>query len=1671
MPGYWNAKTDLEILSELTTQLSITNFFFIGRYKINNSGFTYFDNIRLPNFSPLPKIRSNIDDKLAYSKILLRRKDLKIGTYYLFTAKIIPQYQRVKYNNDFLFTVENENDIAGYAPDVHKFTDSIFERFDKADSANNNDISKALNTITYQINKKPETFIYELLQNADDNAGNKDVNVTFYITDKYLLFVHDGEPFRFNNVFAICSVNAEDKSEDIDKIGFKGIGFKSVFKDNDWVFIKSGEYNFRFDQSKYSVEKPWQLMPIWTPVDENLEISIRHNNRFLNNNVAIALRPKGNNIKLLNNYSKTLELFKDDRILLFLRNVRQVHVSLPNKEKIDCRKNENIWRSNNYIVTVRGDIKIWLNEQIRNNNQEVPSKYQDIDKFKISFAYKIENNKIVQLNDSTLFNYLPLSISLGFPFLVNADFIPDGDREELYLNIWNEYLMIEIGNYLPIFISEISKSRNDCFILLPDIELDSLLSSKWKQLYSWFLKGFEESIKSDKAIPFIHTAKGKLETLSNILIDETGLSEFVKDDFQKITNNSKELISPSIGEGLDKIKVIANKFQLGNIYRISDLINDIKKPIFIEWLKSGQNNIIFIKYISVRNIIQLFSSETIFLGADGELYKAVDLYNNLGKDNISLKWLNYKKILEPTVLNGLGDNFDQLPLKHYDATSFIKEVICGTCKKEIEQSLISNIIPFEDFYYYLSLYADHALFPVKEIMQFPLQTKQGIILNWLKPIYFSSAPLNLLLLTKSIPDSLFHTLDERWSQISDSSLKILAEKLGVILFKESEPFSFINSILLTNKVQIINYFQSQDKISLQTNAALWSFIINSFDNLSPNQIDELKTTFRLFPILSKKGSYKALHFLYLSSAYTDNDALENLSNQFPNADVDFINADYLQHIVGDKTKIKKYFKQLDAKEETRDFLLHTLLPNLHQIEENLFIPLTRLIYENRESEEVLKAVITSNHFKLKTKEGTFKPIKDCYLGSPYIDETQIPNPLDFVPLANQLAAEYTVSHLDAWQRFFAEKLKVTELRNETEILNLKLKTISDNLELWKERQKSISLLKELYSLFKSGNLSLSITNLTYIKRIPLLCKGDESNFCISNTIHFSSTFKPTFDFEKIFGLECGIPFLSDLYKFEDDAQLISFFEQVGITQYFDQNRHNILLQNIPTADGQTKPASQLFKYELKKYVGPSNVTFEDLSKIVYNGQTLEYYFGFKSKLDVSTILNYISTNQPDKRELKELIIELLKVCNLSNNNDKIQINTFVSSGKLLSTAKIYNSVNSLYSIDESIRSGIRENEFLIDPLFNKQELDNRKKYFNLFNIKSLGIDDFNPHFEGEHMDYDFTNRVKERLVFLAFDSDSEKYLEVEKEFKEKFQEWKINKCSKISLKYPAIDSKIVKEDNRNSILPNIKTIFYIGNWIEQRNYVLVDWLKDKILLIQKQLQFVQDILLNDPLDIITDFEKKGRNVPEEIKQRFRIVQTIQQNKTIPLPTRIENNIDELIEDDFENPFIDIPEADEGFIRSIIKGDFELNEKLDVNTTAKIKTLMKIRNEYPLSEISDEGRFIKAGKDEILVRSAQKGLLYLDVYHWSKLNEINVRLAVYTKNKIEIYSTQEELIRFTKPQNNFGIVRMPVEYSTEDYNSLGNISDKGKWHFVFIVNENTKAAKYYKEVMNLDDYNF
>ena len=160
-----------------------------------------------------------------------------------------------------------------------------------------------------------------------------------------------------------------------------------------------------------------------------------------------------------------------------------------------------------------------------------------------------------------------------------------------------------------------------------------------------------------------------------------------------------------------------------------------------------------------------------------------------------------------------------------------------------------------------------------------------------------------------------------------------------------------------------------------------------------------------------------------------------------------------------------------------------------------------------------------------------------------------------------------------------------------------------------------------------------------------------------------------------------------------------------------------------------------------------------------------------------------------------------------------------------------------------------------------------------------------------------------------------------------------------------------------------------------------------------------------------------------------------------------------------------------YISEIINISRDKDGEIDANSTAKIKTLMLIKGDYRNSPITDEGRYLKAGNDEILVRSAQKGLLYLDLFHWERLNEDKVKIAVYTNSQINIFNSQEDLFKFCKPQNTFGVLRMPNDYNLDDYNNLGDIKEKNKWHFVFIVNKDAKDAKSYEELLNLDDYNF
>ncbi len=72
----------------------------------------------------------------------------------------------------------------------------------------------------------PTHFVYELLQNAEDQGATC---VEFIIDVDQLTFVHNGDPFRRQDVDSITNIAYSTKSSESNKIGCFGIGFKSVF--------------------------------------------------------------------------------------------------------------------------------------------------------------------------------------------------------------------------------------------------------------------------------------------------------------------------------------------------------------------------------------------------------------------------------------------------------------------------------------------------------------------------------------------------------------------------------------------------------------------------------------------------------------------------------------------------------------------------------------------------------------------------------------------------------------------------------------------------------------------------------------------------------------------------------------------------------------------------------------------------------------------------------------------------------------------------------------------------------------------------------------------------------------------------------------------------------------------------------------------------------------------------------------------------------------------------------------------------------------------------------------------------------------------------------------------------------------------------------------------------
>src|SRR5690606_7345834 len=218
-----------------------------------------------------------------------------------------------------------------------EFVENLYNEKARNDS-NSEDLANTLNILSKTVFGDVNRFVFELLQNADDSPipnSPAELNVTFHLFDNYLLFSHNGKHFDTSDVKGISRVGSLDsrKDKEMEKTGYKGIGFKSVFRTSDCVQIISNGYKFKFDKNHalWANDKsyPWQVIPIW---HDEIPEEVAPYIDFSDVNTIIKISNK----EIL--YSEILDVFEDCQIILFLRNVNSIRFKRNNSAEFEIIK-------------------------------------------------------------------------------------------------------------------------------------------------------------------------------------------------------------------------------------------------------------------------------------------------------------------------------------------------------------------------------------------------------------------------------------------------------------------------------------------------------------------------------------------------------------------------------------------------------------------------------------------------------------------------------------------------------------------------------------------------------------------------------------------------------------------------------------------------------------------------------------------------------------------------------------------------------------------------------------------------------------------------------------------------------------------------------------------------------------------------------------------------------------------------------------------------------------------------------------------------------------------------------------------------------------------------------------------------------------------------------------
>ena len=373
------------------------------------------------------------------------------------------------------------------------------------DSSNN-----SIKTLADDLYNKHTHFIFELIQNAEDNVynlrGPYPPYISFRLTktdptctpgSKGALIIQNNEiGFQRDNVDAICQVGKTTKEKGQGYIGEKGIGFKSVFRVTGNPHIFSNGYHFCLPEYDAETELGY-IVPQWIDSPpEDLDLSETH--------IILPLT------KPDFGYEKIEQMLQDiePETILFLSKLEEIRIETDTGDNLTILKDSTaipevaivvegskkgltFSNSDSFLVcTKRFDRPVEIRHEKRNG-------IEDRD---VSVAFPLDEKSTAI---GKIFAYLPVRSDTGFPFLINTDFILPSSREDIQDVPWNYWLMDCVASLVTSELLPLLKEKQLLgvnFLEALANRLNNLVYDEDSLFYSIF-RGVCRALKNEVLLP------------------------------------------------------------------------------------------------------------------------------------------------------------------------------------------------------------------------------------------------------------------------------------------------------------------------------------------------------------------------------------------------------------------------------------------------------------------------------------------------------------------------------------------------------------------------------------------------------------------------------------------------------------------------------------------------------------------------------------------------------------------------------------------------------------------------------------------------------------------------------------------------------------------------------------------------------------------------------------------------------------------------------------------------------------------------------------------------------------------------------------------------------------------------------------------------------------------